>query len=95
MGGIRGFFVTMIEPDIYDEQGRINKIMIKVDSLEEAQTIAEWFKTRTSMKYVNVCTKRPTYKQDGFVIQDKTLSDVLPIEQMRTELEEENDELKA
>jgi hypothetical protein len=42
-------------------QGRINKLIIECNTINEAEQIEKAARQRSEMKYVNICTRRPRY----------------------------------
>lgn len=66
------FYVTMNDSftSSLRTDGKIDKIIIECDTLEETETVMENAKNRTDMKYINYhYMKYPYYNQKKFVVQ--------------------------
>jgi hypothetical protein len=58
------FYVTMTDKFLSGwgyAQGRINKLIIECNTINEAEQIEKAARQRSEMKYVNICTRRPRY----------------------------------
>jgi hypothetical protein len=53
-------------------EGRINKLVFKCDTAEEAYTVKKNAKGRNEMKYVNICIRKPYYPSRRYLAQYKT-----------------------
>lgn len=47
--------------------GKINKLVIECDTLEEAEIVAENARNRTDQKHINICSKKPSYGSRYYV----------------------------
>jgi hypothetical protein len=48
-------------------QGKTNKLVIECDTYEQAALIEKNARTRSEMKYINICTKKPYYRSNVLV----------------------------
>jgi len=58
------FYVTMTDKFMSGwgyAQGRINKLIVECNTIDEAEQIERTARRRPEMKYVNICTRRPRY----------------------------------
>jgi hypothetical protein len=85
------FYVTMIPPPPgkYDGEGRINKHIIALDTIEEAETVASYYKLYSAMQYINIRRQTPKYKPGGFIIKTTSKAQMSPtLKEMRERLKE-------
>jgi hypothetical protein len=76
-------------PGKYDENGKINKHIVKLDTLYEAEIVAQYYKSFSAMQYVNISRKKPGYKKKGFSIKTIPKAEMSPtLEQMSGRLSE-------
>ncbi|WP_341323408.1 hypothetical protein NSQ62_08010 [Solibacillus sp. FSL H8-0523] len=53
---------------------KTNKIVVEVETFEEATRVHSKLKARHEMKYVKIATKRPTYPHDKYYVSVYDLS---------------------
>lgn len=56
-------------------QGKINKLIFECESYEEAEIVRDNAKNQGSMKYINICSKKPSYNGNGYLVQTKNKQD--------------------
>ncbi|MDX5808280.1 hypothetical protein [Bacillus cereus group sp. BfR-BA-02730] len=69
------YYVTMTDTYLGgwgDSEGKINKVIFECDSYEEAEVVADNAKNRDEMKYVNIVSNKPSYKESKYFVQVKT-----------------------
>jgi hypothetical protein len=71
------FWVTMTDKVLSGwgmAEGKINKLVIKCDTYEEAEIVANNANGRSDMKYVNICVREPSYNSSRYYVSrhDKT-----------------------
>ncbi|MFJ8531096.1 hypothetical protein [Bacillus sp. NPDC094106] len=69
------FYVTMTDTFLGgwgESEGKINKLIFECDSYAEAEIVAENAKNRSDMKYVNIVSKKPYFKEAKYFVQVKT-----------------------
>jgi hypothetical protein len=58
------FYVTMTDKFMSGwgaANGKINKMIVECDTIEQAEQIERAARRRSEMKYVNICARRPRY----------------------------------
>lgn len=73
------YWVTMTDRS-YSPQydGKQLKIVIELKDIHEAEKARDYFIGSKNMRYVNICTKKPSYRREGFEILYKTIVDLSP-----------------
>jgi len=64
------FYVTMTDKFMSGwgmAKGLINKLVIECETLEEAKQIERTAHNRNEMKYVNICTTKPSYPTSRYL----------------------------
>lgn len=51
---------------------KINKLIFECETLEEANIVAENARSRSDMKNINICSKKPYYSPKKYFVQIKT-----------------------
>ena len=75
MKQLKKYYVSMTDTFLSGwgySKDRINKLIFKCDTLEEALIVEENAKNRTDQKYVNLCSRKPYYNNDRYYVQIKT-----------------------
>lgn len=65
------FFVTMTDKALSGwgmARGKVNKLVLSCDTLEEAERVERYAKTRSEMRYVNIVTKKPSYNSNRYYV---------------------------
>jgi hypothetical protein len=65
------YYVTMTDKFMSgwgSAQGKINKLVLTCDSYTEANIVKQNAENRSDMKYINICTKKPCYNQDHYLV---------------------------
>ena len=57
-------------------EGKINKLVIECETLNEAEIVAENARNRSEMEYVNITTNKPYYNDDKYFTSWKTREDM-------------------
>jgi len=52
-------------------QGKINKLVIECENFSQAEQIETAAKRRSEMKYVNICSKKPSYNSNSYLVSAK------------------------
>ena len=58
------YYVTMTDRFMSgwgQAEGKINKLVLECDSIEDAEIVAGYAHRRSEMKYINIHTRRPYY----------------------------------
>ena len=74
----RIYYVTMTDRFLSgwgEARDKINKIVLVCHGAEEAKIVEDNAHNRTDMKYINVCTTKPYYNHQRYLVQYKTKED--------------------
>jgi hypothetical protein len=71
------YYVTMTDMFLSGwgkAQNKINKLVLKCDSYDDALIVEQYAKTRSEMKHINICMNKPYYNKDRYYVSlhDKT-----------------------
>jgi len=69
------FYVTMSDEFMSNwgkAKGRINKLVFACENVDDMNAVYENAKKRSEMKYVNICTRKPSYPSGRYLVQYKT-----------------------
>ena len=72
------YYVTMTDQFMSGwgrAQGKINKLVISCESLEEAEKVASYAEKRGDQKYINITNKIPYYNSKRYLVQVKDKND--------------------
>lgn len=72
------WYVSMTDTSLSGWGGaknKINKLIIKCDSCEEAEIVEDNAQHRTDMRYINIRTEKPYYSTSRYLVQYKTKLD--------------------
>ena len=59
-----------------EAEGKINKYVIECESHQQAQICAKNACLRSEMKYINIVSKKPYYKQSRYLVSLKKFSEL-------------------
>lgn len=65
------YYVTMTDVFLSGwgmAEGKTNKLVIECDSLQEAEIVADNARARSDMKYVHICTNKPSYSSGKYYV---------------------------
>lgn len=71
------YYVTMTDGFMSgwgQARNKINKLVLACDTIEEAEHVFALAKSRSEMRHVNICHKRPNYSENRYFVSwhDKT-----------------------
>lgn len=72
------YYVTMTDKLLSgwgEAEGKTSKYILVCDTLEQARKAVERAKTRSEMKYINICFKKPNYPIDRYHSSFKNIED--------------------
>lgn len=72
------FYVTMTDGFMSGwghAEGKINKLVMECDGIVEAGIVRDNADARSEMKYVNICSSKPSYPAHSHLTQFKTKED--------------------
>ena len=75
----KNYYVTMTDKFMSGwgmAEGKKNKLVIECETFEQAEAIERAAQNRPEMRYVNICTKRPSYNSRSVVTSSKTFADM-------------------
>lgn len=78
-GSVFMYWVTMTDNFMSGwgmAEGKINKLVIECETLNEAEIVAENARNRSEMEYVNITTNKPYYNDDKYFTSWKTKEDM-------------------
>lgn len=71
-------YVTMTDKFLSgwgNAEGKVNKLIFECENFNEAEIVADNARARSDMKYVNICTKKPSYNSTRYFVQVKNKED--------------------
>lgn len=55
--------------------GRINKLILECDTMQDAEIVARNASTRSDMKHINICMNKPRYDLKRYVVSEHDKTD--------------------
>jgi len=73
------YYVTMTDKSMSGwgmAEGKINKYIVTCDNYEEAEIVRDNATKRKEMKYINICSKKPSYNKNWYYVSAPSREDV-------------------